>query len=221
MPQKNPYKLYGLIMKFFGYNYQISRFVRQLDLDLPECKKILDVGCGTGIIGLQLLERFQDASLVATDIREKFLKETLNNAHEKNISSERITLGISDVSEPDKVLFSDHKQQYLEKESVDIVCVGGALGYSKDWKKTINTLMALVRPGGYIINLEMNPGLVGKWVSRRYHYEIVPLLSIRQAIKEKIPKDQIFYRPVPLRYFPINLTRKAVVIRKPEERELA
>ena len=70
---KKLYTLYSLGIKVFGFKRSISQFVEGLNLDHPSDAKILDVGCGTGVIGLALMKNRQDSILVATDLNTDFL----------------------------------------------------------------------------------------------------------------------------------------------------
>jgi ubiquinone/menaquinone biosynthesis C-methylase UbiE len=148
--------LYASLLKLLGYERGISKFIDQLELDCPKHLRILDVGCGSGIVGLQFLERFPGATLLATDLEPNFLKATLANARSRGIDESRIAVGVSDVSEPDKVTFLDNRSVVLVEKSFDIVTVGGVMGYAKDQRKTIQTLLRLIKPGGFLIDLEMS-----------------------------------------------------------------
>jgi tRNA1Val (adenine37-N6)-methyltransferase len=52
-------------------------------------KRILDIGCGTGVVSLMMAQRFTDARITAIDIIEDCCRQTLVNA-EKSLWGERI-----------------------------------------------------------------------------------------------------------------------------------
>ena len=206
------YNMYGVYMKLLCYERAISRFIDDLDLKCKKNSRILDVGCGTGIIGLQLIEKFQNSTLLATDAQEKFLYETIANAKKKRISKDRISVGISDITTPDKVKILDDYSVSLKKESFDIVSFSGVVGYSKNQKESIITLLSLIKPNGYLIDLEMNEKPVGKWIASRYHYNVMSLIEMIKLIEDE--RYEVFRIPLSLKYFPANLTRIGIVAKK-------
>jgi len=212
MAEKDIYKLYKFVMQICGFEKSISKFVNDLDLELKDNNKILEVGCGTGVIGLQLIEKFPKSTLFATDILEKFLYQTIHNAEKRGISKDKISVAISDISTPDKVTLLDNSSNYLEKESFDIVCVGATIGYSKNKEETIKKLLDLIKPKGYLINLEMNEWIIGKLTSDEYQYSNIPLTEMKKIIEEM--GHEVSFIPLSMKYFPTNLTRIGMVVRK-------
>ncbi len=49
-------------------------------VDLPEVRRILDVGCGTGLVGLDMQRLFPSASLVGVDLDSAILRKAQSNA---------------------------------------------------------------------------------------------------------------------------------------------
>jgi len=100
MSVSNPmYNIYNNLMKILGYDYQIKQFIFNHTDKNKLVTSILEVGCGTGITGLCLLKIFCHANLLLTDNNIKFI-HTL----EKKTSKENaISLGVSDISHPEKV----------------------------------------------------------------------------------------------------------------------
>ncbi len=90
----NLYNSYCLAMNLLGFDRQISHFINDLVLDHQDIETILDVGCGTGVMGLQLLQRFSGATLLATDIQERFLQGVLSNSEKVGIEQERVSVGL-------------------------------------------------------------------------------------------------------------------------------
>lgn len=201
--------LYATLLKLLGYERGISRFIDKLELDCPKDLRVLDVGCGSGIVGLQFLERFPGATLFATDLEPNFLKATLANARGRGIDEKRIAVGLSDVSDPDKVTLLDGRPMVLEEKSFDVVAVGGVMGYSKDQQRTIATLLRLIKPGGYLINLEMNESLAGKFVATTYKCRTIPLNDMRELIE--VAGHCVSVVPFTMATFPANLTRIGIV----------
>lgn len=204
--------LYAAFMKILGFERGVGRFIDRLDISCPAGGKILDVGCGSGIIGLQLLERFPDSSLLATDIEKNFLNETVLNSKKRNIDAKRVSVGFSDINMPGKVEKSDGSMAILAERSFDIVSVGAALGYSTDQERTVKELLSLVGPGGYFIDIDMNKGLIARIVASNYHYQMMMTEKIKNIIGNEGFEVSVF--EFTSRHFPANLTRIGIVGRK-------
>ncbi len=209
MVNKKIYNLYGFFVKISGFERGMANFIKDLNLNCPANSRILDCGCGTGVVGISLMRKFQRSTLLATDSDKRFLRQTITNAKKGGFVKSRISMGFSDITSPDKVRLPNSSLILLRPQSFDIVSVGGAIGYSKNQKKTIKTLLSLIKPGGYFINLELNEGILGKWISKRYHYPIMPLVKIKSIIENE--GYRLLSIPFSIRDFPANLTRTCFI----------
>lgn len=215
------YKLSGLyagFLKLLGYERGISRFVDRLPLDCPKNLRLLDVGCGSGVVGLQFLERFPSATLLATDLEPNFLKATLANARSRGIDEKRITVALSDVATPNRITMLDGSVSVLDDASFDIVSVGGVLGYSRDMPESLRSLLHLIRPGGYLVNLEMSESAAGKFVATTYKCRSIPIRLMREQIEEHGHRVSIV--PFTMANFPANLTRVGIVAKVSARKDL-
>ena len=204
---------YDFFIRFLGYERSIERFLGTLEVEVdPKCR-ILDAGCGTGLLGLHFLQRFPDANLVATDLEPNFLSALIANAERRQISKDRITLGIANISTPHQVTSLEGDPWELEAESFDLICVGAVVGYADDTAKSIVELLRLLSPGGYLINLEMNEGIAGRYVSHRYHYQNLPIDEIIELMEGQ--GADVSSQTLKLRHLPARLTRTAIIARKP------
>jgi len=204
------YRSYALSMKVLGFEKSISRFVGNLGLDHPKDAAILDVGCGTGIIGIALMKDRPKSTLVATDVSDSLLEQTKRNAVEQGIDESRVTLGLSDISTPEIVKPVNGPAKDLVLKSFDVVSTGAAIGYASDQVRTIKTLLSMVKPGGWFVNIEMNEKLFGRHTARRYNYAMMPLSRM-----ERVVADSGFeISRIPIRDFPARLTRVGYIARK-------
>jgi len=204
--------LYAAFIKILGFERGIGKFIDDLDISLPHDGRILDVGCGSGIIGLRLLKRFPDSTLIATDIEKNFLNETVSNAKNGNIDVSRISIGISDINTPNIVKPLNGSTIFLEQNSFDIVSVGAALGYSKNRDGTLKELLGLVKSGGYFIDIDMNDGPVAHMVASNYHYDTMPFNKIKKIMESE--GFEVSVDEFSMSHFPANLTRMAIVGKK-------
>jgi SAM-dependent methyltransferase len=203
---------YDFFIRTLGYESSIERFLRSLDVDHQPACRILDTGCGTGLLGLHFLQRFSDASLLATDLEPNFLDAVITNARRRDLPRDRITLGTANISTPQHVTSLDGKSVELEEASFDLICVGAVLGYADDTTHSIRQLVKLLSPGGQLINLEMNEGMMGRFVSNRYHYKNIQLARLRELIEEA--GCEVKTKTLRLRHLPARLTRTAILAKK-------
>ncbi|MBC8495000.1 class I SAM-dependent methyltransferase [archaeon] len=211
MIDKNLYKkpgLYDKALKFIGFERGLNNFINRLKIDCPEDCTILDLGCGTGIVGLQLIKKISSSTLLATDIEETFLNETMKNAKERAIEKNRISVGILDISNPTKTNLS----KKLKPNSFDIVCMGGSLGYSKNQEDTLKVLSGLIKKGGYLINIEMNENFFGKLIGSKYNYKPICLKKLVSRISNE--GFEVSTIKFSIKDFPANLTRIGIIARR-------
>jgi ubiquinone/menaquinone biosynthesis C-methylase UbiE len=197
-------------MRVFGFERSLARLIGRLDLDYPPNASILDAACGTGVIGLMLMKGRPRASLVATDINPDLLERTRHGAAELGIAAARVTTAISDITTPRVTTGVAGSSHPTKLGLFDIVATGAAIGYSRDQQRTIDELLAMVKPGGYFLNVEMNETAFGKGVSWRYHYSMMPLSQMEALIRGR----GFEVRRIPIREFPARLTRACYVARR-------
>lgn len=208
------YNYYNTIMRNTGFDHKINQF---LHLNIPTKNnnyKIIEFGCGTGVTGLTLLQIFPQANLVSTDIKSHFLERLEKNIDKLNVNSERISIGVSDISQPHVITLANGEKIVQVKEEFDFICAGANIGYGDNPKVSIEKLYEMLKPGGSILNLEMNSKFWGRSISALYNYEIIPE-EIFSNLASKLGAE-ITITKVPLKFFPLNLTRTFIQIKKPK-----
>ncbi len=208
------YRSYDAVMKRSGFDYQIRQFIFDNTDKNIMVESILEVGCGTGVTGLTLLELFPSTDLVLTDKNI----DLLDKLNEKKTKNNTISLGVSDISDPKTVsmlsgvALSSEKIQITD-ESFDIICAGANIGYSSNPESSLSSLYDILKPGGYIIDLEMSLGFWGRVISMCYDYPVLSLSQINDSVASK--GGIVTLKKIPWRYFPVNLTRVFITITKP------
>jgi ubiquinone/menaquinone biosynthesis C-methylase UbiE len=198
-----------MIMSILGLDRQTKRYVHALIGGESNVESILDAGCGTGAAGISLVEIFPEAKVLFTDIN----KEMLLKLEGRLAPGHSCLIGILDLSNPDQVTLLDGEKLVINKPTYDIINASANIGYSSDPTKTITTLYDSLKPGGVIINLEMNYSFWGRLMSWLYGYSMLKNEQINQFMECREAK--ISRKKISIRYFPLNLTRECILIEKP------
>ncbi len=115
-----------------------SREYRQVlyeKVDLKNKKEILDVGCGTGAVTLDIAH-LTNGNVVGIDIDSEKMKE-----------AERVLSNISNI----KLMEADVMNLPFEDETFDLVVFNIVLIYIKDQQKAINEMARVTKKGGFVM----------------------------------------------------------------------
>jgi tRNA (cmo5U34)-methyltransferase len=129
-----------------GADLQLEVMGKIVELWSPRVSRILDVGCGDGILGRRLLERFPAARVTFIDFSEPMLTAV----RDKVASSPRATVLKADFSEPSWL------NALADKNPFDVVVSGFAIHHQPDARKRrlYAEIHANLSPGGVFLNLE-------------------------------------------------------------------
>ena len=181
-------------MKLTGFSRSLQNYIKRLPIKLPLNAKILDAGCGTGILGISIKKCFPKSIVLATDLEKKFLTKIQNNIQKYGFPKDEFNLGIANINSPEKVSLINKKDNlYLSPETFDVVIIGAVLGYSTNPKQSLIRLLKLVKKGGYFIDIEMSENPIGKIISALFKYKnpgimnIVKILNNNNCVVKKIP----------------------------------
>lgn len=205
-------RFYDFFIKALGYESSIDRFLHSLPLECGDECRVLDAGCGTGVLGLHFLQRFPQSRLHATDLEPNFLQATLKNAESQGVDRDRISVGVANISRPHVITCLEGHTTELPQESFDVICVGAVVGYADDTEVALQQLVQLLAPGGYLINIEMNESPSGQYVSRRFHYQNIRLRRMLEVLQEAGCDVQA--RKLGATHLPAKLTRTGIIARR-------
>ena len=205
-------RAYDFFIRSLGFQSSIDRFLTGLEVEVPADCRILDAGCGTGLVGLHFLRRIPNSTLLSTDLEPNFLNATLDNARRQGLSLDRMQVGTADISSPHMVGSLDGHLQELEAGSFHLVCIGAVVGYSNDVEESLRELIRLIAPGGFLVNLEMNEQMGGRYVSHRYQYDNIRLDRMKEVIGAE--GCEVSEREFGWSHIPAKLTRTAILGRK-------
>jgi len=126
---------------------QIEVIIRIIKSWVPDLHTFLDMGCGDGILGRQLLQEWPDAEGVFMD----FSQPMISSAEEKcEPYKNRSTIVLQDYSEDNWI------ESIKDKTPVDVVISGYSIHHHEDEKKysIYKDVFNILKPGGLFLNLE-------------------------------------------------------------------
>jgi len=157
-------RLYDLTFKVNRYGRSIENYLRAHPLPLPPDARILDAGCGTGLLTLSLLRVLKrPARITALDLSasslvaaRRGLRETISNKRHQVEFTQANVLALP---------FADG--------SFDLVVTSGALEYVP-LEAGMQELARVLRPGGYLIHLPVRPSLASTVLEWMFHFKSHP-----------------------------------------------
>jgi SAM-dependent methyltransferase len=225
-----------------GFENGLDRFLQDLEVELPAGIRILDAGCGTGLLGLHFLNRIPHSTLLSTDLQPNFLRATLAKAVKRQLPTDRLEVATADISTPQDIQLmtkaattehvnsghsvpadpqdstvATHDKEFEPTSTLNdgvfgLICVGAVVGYANDTEASLRQLSRLLAPGGVLLNLEMSQSLTGRFVSHRYHYHNLSHARICQVLEDS--DCQVTTEHLRLRHLPAKLTRTAIIARR-------
>jgi tRNA (cmo5U34)-methyltransferase len=129
-----------------GADLQLEAITKIVALWSPPHSRILDIGCGDGILGRLLLDRFPAVQVTFIDFSEPMLAA----AREKLKHSSKATVHRADFSEPAWL------DSVADQCPFDVVVSGFAIHHQPDSRKRAlyAEIHGILSPGGVFLNLE-------------------------------------------------------------------
>src|SRR4029453_1276570 len=167
-------RLYDLTFKLNGYARSLDQYFETHPLPVSRGARILDAGCGTGLLTLALLRAIRfPVSITALDLSST------------SIAAARKSLYYSSGRKRD-VTFTQGNLLCLPfaDESLDLVVTAGAVEYVP-LEEGINELARVIVPGGHLLHLPVHPGIAGKFLEILFRFKSHPPKEVRSNRSEE------------------------------------
>lgn len=198
-------RLYDWTFKFNRYGRSLERYLDDNPLPLRSGARILDAGCGTGLLTLTLLKKLsRPACVTAVDLSTSALVTARQAVNET----------ISPAEEPSihQVWFAQANVLDLPfvDDSFDLVVTSGALEYVP-LKQGLGEMARVLAPSGYLLHLPVRPSLASRLLEVMFHFKMHPPREVAENTNRYFRVIR-HYRFPPLD--PIGWTKTAVLAQK-------
>lgn len=194
--------LYDLMFRFNRYGASIDRYLRENPLPLPAGARVLDAGCGTGLLTLALLRVLErPAQITAVDLSRR------------SLLTARRAAGKSRHDPRQRVSFVQANALSLPfpENSFDFVVTSGVLEYLP-LGEGLGELSRVLAPGGYLLFLPIRPAPLSRLLEIMFRFKAHPPRSVEENTRR-------FFRVIEHHRFaplePIGWTKTAVLAQKP------
>ena len=156
-------RFYDLTFKVNGYGRSLDKYFLNHPLPVSRGAKILDAGCGTGLLTLAVVRSIRfPVSITALDLSST------------SVAAARKALYYSSGRKRD-VTFTQGNLLCLPfaDESLDLVVTAGALEYVP-LAEGLNELARVLVPGGHLLHLPIHPGIAGKFLEILFRFKSHP-----------------------------------------------
>lgn len=194
--------LYDLTFKFNRYGRSVERYLRSCALPLRHGARVLDAGCGTGLLTLALLRVLErPARLSAVDLSVKSLRAAARAVRgARAFPRHQISFGQANVL---ALPFAD--------STFDLVATSGVLEYVPVGEG-LRELARVTAPGGYLFHLPVVPSPASRLLEVIFRFKTHPPREVEEHTRRHF-RVLDAHRFSPLE--PIGWTKIAVLSQKP------
>ncbi|HEY1404815.1 MAG TPA: class I SAM-dependent methyltransferase [Pyrinomonadaceae bacterium] len=195
-------RLYDLTFKFNGYGRSLERYFREHPVPLEAGARILDAGCGTGLLTLAMLRTLpRPAQITAIDL-------SASSLHKARQAVDQELRG-----RPHRVRFLQANLLSLPfaDETFDFIATSGALEYVS-LRDGLGELARVLKPGGHLFHLPVRPAPASAFLELLFRFKTHPPQEV-DANTERYLRIISRYRFPPTDI--IGWTKLAIMAQKP------
>lgn len=192
--------LYDITFKFNGYSRSLEHYLRANPLPLEPGARILDAGCGTGLLTFALMKALKiPVNITAVDLSSSSLAKAKRAARKNSSNGHKVNFGQANVL---ALPFAD--------SSFDMVVTSGVLEYVP-LQEGFSELARVIVPGGHLLHLPVIPTAMSKLLEMMFRFKTHPPEEVEENTR-KFFRVIANYRFPPLH--PIGWTKTAILSQK-------
>ena len=193
--------LYDLMFRVNGYSRSVERYLRETRLPLPAGARVLDAGCGTGLLTLAFLRVLErPADIVSIDLSMRSL-QTARRAVQKLPKGARRRAAFAQ-SNALALPFAD--------ETFDLVLTSGVLEYLP-LREGLGELARVLAPGGHLLFVPVRPSPFTRILEVMFRFKAHPPREVEEHTRNYFRVLE-HYRFPP--FEPIGWTKSLVLAQK-------
>ncbi|HEX8558985.1 MAG TPA: class I SAM-dependent methyltransferase [Pyrinomonadaceae bacterium] len=193
--------LYDLMFRVNGYGRSVERYLRENPLPLAAGARVLDAGCGTGLLTLAFLRvHRRPASVASIDLSLRSL-QTARSAVERQRPGARLRVSFA-RSNALALPFAD--------ETFDLVMTSGVLEYLP-LREGLREMARVLAPGGLLFFVPVRPSPLTLLLEVMFRFKAHPPREVDEHTRR-------FFRVIEHHHFaphePIGWTKSLVLAQK-------
>src|SRR5215217_3837348 len=161
-------RFYDLTFKVNGYGRSLDQYFKNHPLPVSRGAKILDAGCGTGLLTLALLRSIRfPVSIMALDLSSTSVVAARKSLYYSSGRKRNVTFTQGNLL---CLPFAD--------ESLDMVVTAGAVEYVP-LADGLTELARVIASGGHLLHFPVHPGLAGAFLEILFRFKSHPPREVR------------------------------------------
>jgi ubiquinone/menaquinone biosynthesis C-methylase UbiE len=167
-------RFYDLTFKLNGYGRSLDQYFANHPMPVSRGAKILDAGCGTGLLTLALLRAIRfPVSITALDLSSTSVAAARKSLYYGSGRKRDVTFAQGNLL---CLPFADN--------SLDLVVTSGALEYVK-LSDGLAELARVIAPGGHLLHLPVHPSLIGVLLEILFRFKSHPPQEVKEQTENR------------------------------------
>lgn len=179
-------RFYDLTFKLNGYGRSLDQYFENNPLPVTRGAKILDAGCGTGLLTLALLRAIRfPVAITALDLSSTSITAARKSLYYSAGRKRDVTFAQGNLL---SLPFAD--------DSLDLVVTSGALEYVP-LADGLSEISRVIAPGGHLLHLPIHPSVAGTFLEILFRFKSHPPREVMNKTERHFRVVHQYKFPVP------------------------